>query len=67
LIQGARALANTRTFLKLKRATKASSPPAPDYSALLNDKRFIKAVAERVKALSPSTRKRKRSTKAKAA
>jgi len=51
----------------MERATKASPPPTPDYSALLNDKRFIKAVAERVKALSPSTRKRKRSTKARAA
>jgi len=49
----------------MERAAKASPPP--DYSALLKDKRFIKAVAERVQALSSPTRKRKRSTKAKAA
>jgi len=51
----------------MERATKASPPPTPDYSALLKNKQFIKAVAERVKALSSPRRKRKRSAKAKAA
>jgi len=51
----------------MERATKASPPPAPDYSVLLKNKQFIKAVAERVKALSSPRRKRKRSAKAKAA
>jgi hypothetical protein len=46
------------------------SPPAADYSALLNDERFIAAVAERVKVISSTQkspgRKRKRPAKSKA-
>jgi hypothetical protein len=56
----------------LRRAMKPQngSQPAADYSALLNDERFIAAVAERVKVISSTrkspARKRKRPAKSKA-